>query len=140
LSLDPRAVDGGLGWQTFLKEDGIDHGAFDSPLGIAIGLNAVPPRADRLLGEGAAAESPGVADVFGGGDFFDASERREFGPEDIAEVVVVFFFVGLDAVVGCEQSKLSVVAGGLRFAVFGFRAGGCLRVGAVGVDLSFCCH
>ena len=85
-----------------VEDDGIGNWALDAPFGIEFCLNAIPPPADEFLGGSAAAESPGVADVFGSGDFFDASEGSEFGPEDVAEMLVVLFFVGLDAVVGCE--------------------------------------
>ena len=68
------------GGQALVEDDGIGNWALDAPFGIEFGLNAIPPPADEFLGGSAAAESPGVADVLGSGDFFDASEGSEFGP------------------------------------------------------------
>ena len=71
---------------------------------------------------GAAAETPGIADEFGGGDFFYRVGGCEGGPEGGTEVVEVLSFLGLDAVASGEEAEFGVVAGGFRFAFFGFRA------------------
>jgi hypothetical protein len=94
----------------------------------------------RAPSRSAAAETPGVADEFGGGDFLDGAGRGEVLPEGVAEVVVGVFFVGVNAVVEGEEAEFGSVGGGFFFAFGGFRSGGGFCVGAVGVDLRFSCH
>jgi hypothetical protein len=103
-------------------------------------LEAGDDLAEGFFGLGAAAETPGVADEFGGGNFFDGVGGGEGGPEGGAEVFVVFLFFGLDAVTGGEEAEFLVIAGGFRFSGFGFGAGGGLGVFAIGFVLRFCCH
>jgi hypothetical protein len=104
------------------------------------GLEAGDYFAECFFGHGAAAETPCVADEFGGGDFFDGVAGSEGGPEPGTEVFVVFLLFGLDAVIGGEEAEFGVIAGGFGFAFFGFWAGGGFGVFAVGVDLRFGGH
>ena len=110
------AVDGGLGGEV----GGVDHGVGGGVVGTAGfvlgGLEAGDDFAEGFFGHGAAAETPGVADEFGGGDFFDGVGGGEGGPESGTEVFVVFLFFGLDAVVGGEEAEFGVIAGGFGFA------------------------
>jgi hypothetical protein len=104
------------------------------------GLEAGDLCAESFFGDGAAAETPGVADEFGGSDFFDGVGGGEGGPEGGAEVVVFFFLFGLDAVVSGEEAEFGVIAGGFCFAFGGLGAGGEFGVFAIGVDLRFGGH
>jgi hypothetical protein len=47
---------------------------------VVAGVDNVSLGAESGLGGGAATETPCVADVFGGGYFFDSADWREFGP------------------------------------------------------------
>jgi hypothetical protein len=121
----------------FVADHGIGHRAVLFVLQVVFGAPANGIFALSFLRHGAAAEQPGGAHVFAGGEFFDGADGDERVPDGVAEVVVELFLAGQDAVVGGEEAELRGVTGGIGFAGFGPGAGGVLGVAAIGFDLSF---
>ena len=140
LGLDASAVDGDLSGAGVVVDHRIPGELVEAAFFVEITLDVTGAAADPLFRAGAAAETPGVADEFGGGDFLDGAGRGEVLPEGVAEVVVGFFFVGVNAVVEGEEAEFGGVGGGFFFAFGGFGSGGGFCVGAVRVDLRFSCH
>jgi hypothetical protein len=70
-----------------------------------------------LISVGATAETSGVADEFGGGDFLNGAGRGEIFPKGVTEVVVVFFFEGVDAAIEGEEAEFCGIGGGFSFAL-----------------------